>query len=83
MYSTKISDSYVYPNELLSINGTIDYSYVVKSPYGKFVAKEKGKELCHLIPFKGSAGTYYLLDITNYKKYEAGAFSDQEKKIKL
>lgn len=83
VYSTKIVDTYVYPNTKLSINGATGSLYAVKSPFAKFLVKENGKVIRHLIPFKSNGGTYFMLDMTNYKKYEAGTYSDQEKKIKL
>lgn len=70
-YDTKIADDYVVPNKVIAWNGIPTTNYSASATTMYFIAKEDGKKLIHLIPFKRGAN-YYLLDLLKYKLYDDG-----------
>ena len=81
VYDTKIANDYVFTNKPITLNGLTGYNFNYQDSYGRFVVKEDGVKILHLIPYKDSAGVYYMLDLINYKKYAAKTITNQETKF--
>ena len=76
-YDTKIADDYVVPNKVIAWNGIPSSTYSALAITMYFIAKEDGKKLIHLIPFKRGVN-YYLLDLLKNELYDDGLNVNKE-----